>query len=121
MAQSKFTIYKYVKFKNGSWRYCKAAFYSNAKIKPNRCIAGGKEEEHPEGAFYLYHKKNWIPVGGDALEAQRRRNARLDEEEFKRLRGTAPMQIPKLVPIAPKRTLADAVEEWCNEIEASTC
>jgi hypothetical protein len=33
MAQSKFTLYKYIKLKDGSWRYCKAAFYSNAKIK----------------------------------------------------------------------------------------
>jgi hypothetical protein len=39
------------------------------KIKPNRCIGGGKEEEHPEGAYYLYHKKQWILVGTDALEA----------------------------------------------------
>jgi hypothetical protein len=62
MAQSKFTLYKYIKIKDGSWRYCKAAFYSNAKIKPNRCIVGGKEEEHTEGAYYLYHHKNWIPV-----------------------------------------------------------
>ncbi len=63
MAQSKFTIYKYVKLKNGSWRYCRAAFYSNGKIKPNRRIVGGKEDEHTEGAYYLHHKKQWILVG----------------------------------------------------------
>jgi len=40
----------------------KAAFYSNGKIKPSRCVIGGKEEGHLEGAYYLYHKKNWIPV-----------------------------------------------------------
>src|SRR6266404_5489682 len=77
MAQSKFTLYKYVKLADSSWRYCRAAFYSNGKIKPNQCIVGGKEEEHPEGAYYLYHKKQWILVGTDALEAQRRRNALL--------------------------------------------
>ena len=52
MAQSEFTIYKYIKLER-SWRYCRAVFYSNGKIKPNRCIVGGKEEEHPEGAYYL--------------------------------------------------------------------
>ncbi len=119
MAQSKFTLYKYVKLADGSWRYCKAAFYSNGKIKPNRCIVGGKEEEHPEGAYYLYHRKNWIPVGADALEAQRRRNVRLDDDEFKRLQGTAPVESPNVVPITPKRTLAGAVEEWRNETEAN--
>ena len=53
MAQPKFTLYKYIKFADGSWRYCKAAFYSNGKIKPDRCIIDDKEEEHPEGAYYL--------------------------------------------------------------------
>jgi hypothetical protein len=108
MAQSKFTLYKYIKLADGSWRYCKAAFYSNGKIKPNRCIVDGKEEEHPEGAYYLYHKKNWIPVGADALEAQRRRNARLDEEEFKRLRGTALAPSPTALPTSGRFPLAVA-------------
>jgi hypothetical protein len=119
MAQSKFTLYKYIKLADGSWRYCKAAFYSNGKIKPNRCIIGGKEEEHLEGSYYLYHKKSWMPVGADVLDAQRQRNARLDYDEFKRLQGTAPVQTPYVVPITPKRSLADAVEEWRNETEAN--
>jgi hypothetical protein len=119
MAQSKFTLYKYIKLGDGSWRYCKAAFYSNGKIKPNHCIVSGKEEEHPEGAYYLNHNNQWIPVGADALEAQLRRNARLDEDEFKRLRGTAPVQSPNIVSITPRRTLADAVEEFRNETEAN--
>jgi hypothetical protein len=42
MAQSKFTLYKYIKLADGSWRYCKAAFYSNGKIKPNRCRPGAR-------------------------------------------------------------------------------
>ena len=56
MAQSKFTLYKYVKMGDGSWRYKKAAFYSNGKIKPNVVVVGknaqGKpiEETHAEGS-----------------------------------------------------------------------
>jgi hypothetical protein len=111
MAQSKFTLYKYIKLADGSWRYCKAAFYSNAKIKPNRCIVGGKEEEHPEGSYYLYHKKSWIPVGADALDAQRQRSARLDDEEFKRLRGTAPVSSLTMSPISSRSSLAVAVRK----------
>jgi hypothetical protein len=34
MAQSKFTLYKYVKLDDGSWRYERAAFHLNGKIKP---------------------------------------------------------------------------------------
>jgi hypothetical protein len=59
MAQPKFTLYKCIKLKGGSWRYKRAAFYSNGKIKPNLCIVGGKDEEHPEGAYYLYHDRKW--------------------------------------------------------------
>jgi hypothetical protein len=53
------------------------------------------------------------------LEAQRRRNARLDDDEFKRLQGTVSIQTPTIVPITLRRTLADAVEEWRNETEAT--
>jgi len=120
MAQSKFTLYKYIKLAGGCWRYCRAAFYSNGKIKPNRCIVGGKEEEHPEGAYYLYHRNQWIPVGADALEAQLKRNARLDSEEFQRLGGRLSLQTPNIVPMKPRRTLADAVGEWCRETEVNT-
>jgi hypothetical protein len=102
MAQPKFTLYKYIKLAHGSWRYCKAAFYSNGKIKPNRCIVGGKEEEHLEGSYHLYHKKGWIPVGADALEGQRRRNAQLDHYELNRLRGIVPAQSPAAATIVGK-------------------
>lgn len=34
MAISKYTLYKYVKV-DGTWRYCKAAYHDNAKIKPD--------------------------------------------------------------------------------------
>ncbi len=117
MAQSKFTIYKYVKLKNGSWRYCRTAFYSNGKIKPNRCIAGGKEEDYPEGAYYLYHKKNWTLVGADALEAQRQRNARLDAEEFQRLRGTAPAPSSTMQATFDRLTLSAAAEKYFSNCE----
>jgi hypothetical protein len=42
----------------------------------------------------------------------------LDYEEFKRLQGTEPAQSPTVVPIMPKRTLADAVEEHGNETKS---
>jgi hypothetical protein len=29
MGQPKYTIYKYVRLKDGSWRYCRAALYAN--------------------------------------------------------------------------------------------
>jgi hypothetical protein len=125
MAQPKYTLWKYVKLKDGSWRYKRAAFYSNGKIKPNVVIVGKDakkksiEETHPEGAYNLYHNRQWIPVGADALDAQRQRNARLDYDEFRRLHGTASTQSPTVLPITPRRTLSDAVEEFCQETKAN--
>jgi len=118
MAQSKFTLYKYIKLADGTWRYCKAAFYSNGKIKPNRCTVGGKEEEHPEGSYYLYHKKSWILVGADALDAQRRRNAQLDNYELKRLPGTVAVQSPAAATIVGKTPLATASQQYFSNLEA---
>jgi len=33
MGQPKYTIYKYIRLKDGSWRYCRAALYANHTIK----------------------------------------------------------------------------------------
>jgi hypothetical protein len=44
MAQPKYTLYKYVRLKDGSWRYCRAALYANHTVKPNLVLIGGKED-----------------------------------------------------------------------------
>ena len=51
MAQPKYTIYKYVRLRGGSWRYCRAALYANRTIKPNVVTVGGREEKHAEGNY----------------------------------------------------------------------
>ena len=33
MTNSKYTLYKFVKKLDGNWRYCKAAYHDNGKIK----------------------------------------------------------------------------------------
>ena len=83
MAQPKFTLYKYVKLQSG-WRYCKAAFHENVKIKPNIVIVGKDkhEEKHSEGSYYLAHAGQWIPVGDNALEAQRRHKEQKSLAEY---------------------------------------
>jgi hypothetical protein len=88
--------------------------YSNGKIKPNRCIVGGKEEEHAEGSYHLYHKESWIPVGGDAFDVQRRRNAQLDHYELNRLRGIVPAQSPAAAATVGKTPLVTASQHFSN-------
>jgi hypothetical protein len=86
---SRFTLYKYCRTDAG-WRYCKAVFSSNGKIKPDFVIVGSQEQKHPEGSYYLANKGQWIPVGENALEAQRKRQLRLAQMEYERLSGKAP-------------------------------
>jgi hypothetical protein len=53
-----FSVYKYCKTKLG-WRYCKAAFHPNGKIKPNVVIVSGVEEKHAEGRYFLNFNGQW--------------------------------------------------------------
>ena len=69
---AKISIYKYVRTDKG-WRYCKAAFHPNGKIKPNVVLVSGVEEKHIEGRYFLNFNSQWIDVGDNALEAQRKR------------------------------------------------
>ena len=45
---AKLSIYKYVRTDKG-WRYCKAAFHPNGKIKPNVVFVSGVEENTRRG------------------------------------------------------------------------
>ena len=72
----KYSIYKYVKLEGKGWRYCGAAFHENGKIKPDVVLVkgadgNGVEEKHPEGSYFLNFNNTWMPVGEDALKAQR--------------------------------------------------
>jgi hypothetical protein len=86
MGQPKFALYKDIKIGRGCQK-AKAAFYSNGKIKPNVIIYKGKEQEHPEGAYYVNDRGKWIFAGKDALEAQRFRAQLLDRHECARIKG----------------------------------
>ena len=41
MPQPKFQLYKHIKI-NGKWRYCRAAIYSNGKVKPHVIVVGNR-------------------------------------------------------------------------------
>jgi hypothetical protein len=55
----KLSIYKYVRLDAG-WRYCKAAFHLNGKIKPNVVIVNGMEDKHAEGSYFLNFNNRWL-------------------------------------------------------------
>jgi integrase len=121
MAISKYTLYKYVKV-DGTWRYCKAAYHDNAKIKADIVFVNVREgllEKHPEGRYYMSHNGSWIDAGNDALEAQRKRKQRLSLDEFNRLSGKGSAQSAVVLPDPSGRiTVAAAAEKYFANCEA---
>jgi hypothetical protein len=62
----KFSVYKYVRLEGKGWRYKRAAYHPNKKIKPDVVLVKGvngkkAEEKHPEGSYFLYFHSTWIP------------------------------------------------------------
>ena len=115
-----FSIYQYCKTNSG-WRYCKAAFRSNGKIKPNVVIASGVEEKHTEGRYFLNFNGQWIDAGVGALEAQRRRQLRLNQIEYERLSRrssvTATAERPSPVEFSGPKVIKDEVEAYLADLE----
>jgi integrase/recombinase XerD len=58
-------------------RYCPVVLSANGRVKPDVVIVNGKEERHPEGAYYLEWrdgaKRIRLSVGKDAQDAATRR------------------------------------------------
>ena len=68
---AKLTVYKYVRTPEG-WRYSKAAFHPNGKIKPNIVLVKGLENKYLEGSYFTLSAGKWIALGDDALDTQRK-------------------------------------------------
>jgi hypothetical protein len=117
---AKFTIYKYVRTDKG-WRYSKAAFHPNGKIKPNVVVVSGVEEKHTEGRYFLNSSNRWIDVGTDALDAQRKRLLRVNQMEYARLSGRSPAAgsagQPSVVEFSGRKVIKDEVEAYLANLE----
>ena len=57
-------------------RYCPVAQSANGRVKPDMVLVNGKEERHPEGAYYLEWREDSrrvrLSVGRDAADASAR-------------------------------------------------
>ena len=65
MATAKSIVTKRVKTPQ-SLRYCPVVLSANGRIKPDVVLVNGKEERHPEGAYYMEWRegKTSPPLGG---------------------------------------------------------
>jgi integrase/recombinase XerD len=95
-------------------RYCAVVLSTNGRLKPDVVIVNGKEERHPEGAYYLEwregSKRVRLSVGNDPADASARR-----------LRKEAELNaVNNGVTVVPdgqngQRSLAAAVSEYLEE------
>jgi integrase/recombinase XerD len=108
MPHPKFQLYKHIKI-SGKWRYCRAAIYSNGKVKPHVVVVGAQEEKHEEGSYCVRHKNSWIEAGTDPLEAQRMRSKLVDQTEYTSVQPAA---------ITKRTSLAQAAERYFTNLEA---
>jgi integrase/recombinase XerD len=76
MANREVNLTKRVQTPHG-WRYCRVVLSANWRVKPDVVIVNGKEERHPEGAYYLEWregaKRVRLSVGKDPADASARR------------------------------------------------
>lgn len=76
MANRQVNLTKRVQTPHGT-RYCTVVLSANGRVKPDVVVVNGKEERHPEGAYYLEwrdgSKRIRLSVGKDAQDAATRR------------------------------------------------
>ncbi len=109
---SKFSVYKYVKTAKG-WRYARAAYAKNNKLRPDVVVISGQEERHTEGSYYLLNDGKWIHAGKTAVEAQEARDKAIADYNRNRAYG---MNEPAH-PVQKSTPLAVAVEKYFRKLE----
>jgi len=113
MANREVNLTKRVQTPHG-WRYCRVVLSANGRVKPDVVVVNGKEERHPEGAYYLEwregSKRVRLSVGKDPADSSARR-----------LRKEAELNaVNNGVTVVPdgqngQRSLAAAVSEYLEE------
>jgi integrase len=111
MGLATYSIYKYVRTTKG-WRYCKPVYGKNNKLKPGAVLVGGREEAHPEGAYYLNVDGRWEKCGKSATEAQEERTRRLARQRYTRETGE---RLPEREPKG--ELLTNAIDAYLAELE----
>jgi integrase/recombinase XerD len=93
-------------------RYCPVVTSANGRVKPNAVMVDGREQRHPEGAYYIEWrdtgKRIRLSVGKDAAEAAAMRLRK--ETELNRGDGSVP-QITSNGHASLAKLIADYLEE----------
>jgi hypothetical protein len=92
----------------------------DGKIKPNVVIVSGVEERNIEKVFLNFNSQ-WIDVGVDPIEAQRRRQLRLNQREYQRLSNKTSVAATvgrlNVVEFRGRRVIKDEVDAYLADLE----
>ena len=84
-------------------------------------VVRGVEEKHTKGRYFLNFNNQWIDVGEDAVEAQRKRLLRLNQMEYERLSGRRAAfgqpGRPSVVEFNGRKVIKDEVEAYVANLE----
>jgi integrase len=98
-------------------RYCPVVLSPNGRVKPDLVLVNGKQERHPEGAYYLEWRENGrrirLSVGKDPQDAAARRQRK--EAELNALNNGVSV-LPENGKDGP-RSIARAVAQFLEETE----
>src|SRR5438270_11358973 len=99
-------------------RFCPVIIAPNGRVKPDWILIAGKEERHPEGAYYLewYEGSKRIrqSVGKDAAAAAAKRHR---QEQVLASKAAGIKLVDESKAVGP--LLADAVVSYLQEIKSS--
>jgi integrase/recombinase XerD len=95
-------------------RYCSVVESANGRIKPDWVSVDGKEERHPEGAYYIEWrddgKRKRLSVGKDAAQARRLRQ----QAELNAVANGVSV-LPSSDATEPRRLLETAITDFIEE------
>jgi integrase len=115
MANSECNLTKRIQTPKGL-RYCPVVLSKNGLVKPDVVLVNGKEERHPEGAYYLEwregSKRIRLSVGKDAQDASTRRDNKEAELNAKN-HGVAVVTEDA----HGKHSLAAAIADYLDEVK----
>lgn len=98
-------------------RYCPVVMSANGRVKPDVVLVDGKEERHPEGAYYIEWrnagKRIRLSVGKDAADATAMRLRK--ETELNNGDGS----VPQTKGNNGHRSVAAAVHDYLDEVRLS--
>jgi len=114
MANRQCNLTKRIRLSDNSTRFAPVVLSANGRVKPDVVLINGKEERHPEGAYYIewYEgpKRIRLSVGKDAAEANARRLRK--EAEFTAVSLGATIVLDK----AAGRSLKESAAEYLEEV-----